>query len=161
MGFVRDSRTGMTKAWPLVLLRLCLGPVWIETGLAWLRDDNPAASMVKQIAGRLEADRTYHFFRPFLEQWVIPNAELFAFLLTWAELLVGVSLMLGAATRVGAAVGMFLALNYTFMWGNALFPTSGNPQIFVLCLIVALGSAGRVVGVDYFLQRRWPRVPLW
>ena len=161
MGFVQDGRSRTASAWPLILLRLSLGPVWIKTGLYWLTNDDPAASMVKQITGRLEAERTYDFFRPFLEQLVIPNAELFAFLLTWGELLAGISLLLGAATRLGAAVGMFLALNYTFMWGNSLFPISGNPQIFVLCLIIALGSAGRVFGVDYFLHRRWPHVPIW
>ncbi len=145
----------------LVLVRLVLGPMFIGTGSYWMGAEDATLEMSSQISAVLESGRTVGWYAPFLEGWVLPNVGLFAFLVTWGEFLTGVSITFGAATRFGAAVGIFLATNYAFLYGNTFFPAGGN-WIYVWYLtVLLLGAGGRSFGVDTYLARRWPRCPLW
>jgi len=77
-------------------------------------------------------------------------------------LLTGLSLLAGAATRAGCLGAMFLTLNYMFSKGAWFWwPSSNDAAFFFIALTLALGSAGRVFGVDQYLARRWPAVPAW
>jgi hypothetical protein len=33
--------------------------------------------------------------------------------------------------------------------------------MLIIAVAVFAGRAGRAFGVDYYLARRWPRLPLW
>jgi len=57
---------------------------------------------------------------------------------------------------------MFLFLNYMLAKGRMLWsPDSEDAAVLLSALVVALGAAGRSLGVDALLHRRWPRVPAW
>jgi uncharacterized membrane protein YphA (DoxX/SURF4 family) len=78
------------------------------------------------------------------------------------ELVAGLSLLLGIGTRLGAAVAMFLFLNFMLAKGRLFWsPDSEDAAVFFSALVVLLGAAGRVWGVDAYLAKRWPRVLLW
>ena len=69
---------------------------------------------------------------------------------------------LGKLTRVGATVAMFLFLNYMLAKGRMFWaPDSQDAAVFFIALVVFLGRAGRVWGVDAYLAKRWPKSPLW
>jgi hypothetical protein len=52
-------------------------------------------------------------------------------------------------TRVGAAVAMFLFLNYMLAKGRMFWsPDSEDAAVFFIALVVFLGRAGRVWGVE-------------
>ncbi len=157
----RDSVDYQVSGTLLVLIRLVIGPMFIGTGMYWLGADDATREMSRQIAGVVESGRTIGWYVPFLEGWVLPNAGLFAFLVTWGELLTGISLTFGAATRFGAAVGIFLAINYALLYGNPFYPPSGNWDYVWYLAVLILGAGGRSFGVDTYLARRWPRCPLW
>ena len=107
-------------------------------------------------------EKAHRFYLPFLEQVVLPNAAAFAALITWAELLVGVTLILGLLTRFSAAVALILTLNYMFAKGAWFWTPSSHDAAFVaISLALVIGAAGRTLGLDAFLARRWPRSPLW
>jgi uncharacterized membrane protein YphA (DoxX/SURF4 family) len=102
------------------------------------------------------------FYRSFVEGTVLPHAPGFATLVVAAELTAGLLLLVGAATRLAALIGIVLLLNYMFakgMWPWT--PASNDGAVIMIAAAVLLAGAGRSLGVDAVLARRWPRGPLW
>ena len=130
----------------LVLLRIYLGVIFLLAALPKLRGDS---------APRLVG---------FLEQvTLLSNASLVASLVTWSELLVGLTLVLGLLTRLSATAGLLLVLNSMFAKGAWFWqPSSCNEGAFAMIAVALLiGAAGRTFGLDALLAKRWPRSPLW
>jgi hypothetical protein len=76
------------------------------------------------------------------------------------EAFAAISLLTRTMTRVGAAVAMFL--NYMLAEGRMFWsPDSEDAAVFFIALVVFLGRAGRVWGVDAYLAKRWPKSALW
>ena len=151
---------GILARGALVLLRVYLGAVFLVAALPKLQQDFTPnlIGFVQQAA----LQRAHQFYRPFLEQVVLPNAPAFAALITWVELFLGVTLVLGLLTRFSAAVAVVLTLNYMFAKGAWFWTPSSNDAAFVaIALALLMGAAGRTLGLDSFLARRWPRSPLW
>lgn len=151
---------GILARGALVLLRIYLGVVFLVAALPKLQQDfTPGLTgFVRQAA----LQRAHPFYRQFLEQVVLPNAAGFAVLVTGGELLVGLTLILGLLTRVSAAGALVLALNYMFAKGAWFWTPSSNDAAFVaIALALLIGAAGRTLGLDAFLARRWPRSPFW
>ena len=98
----------------------------------------------------------------FVQQVVIPHSTLFSYLVMTGEAVAALSLLTGTMTRVGATVAMFLFLNYMLAKGRMFWsPDSQDAAVFFIALVVFLGRAGRVWGVDAYLAQRWPKSPLW
>jgi thiosulfate dehydrogenase [quinone] large subunit len=95
----------------------------------------------------------------FLKGTVIPHAGLFAILVNYGEILVGIALILGLCTSIVALIGAFLNANYYF----AAAQTSSSTQIvnalfIVTQLLFALACVGQYYGIDtYLLGLLWPR----
>src|SRR5262245_33062902 len=76
------------------------------------------------------------------------------------ELGFGVLLVVGLATRlVGLAAFGWLTSLWVSEWGTAWIWELLVPMVVAAC--VALGGAGRRLGLDAVLARRFPAVPLW
>jgi thiosulfate dehydrogenase (quinone) large subunit len=151
---------GILARGALVLLRVYLGTIFLVAALPKLRQDFTPSLMdfVQQVG----LNRSPPFYQRFLEHVVLPNATVFAALVTGAELLVGVTLIVGLLTRFSAAVALVLALNYMLAKGAWFWTPSSNDAAFVaISLALLIGAAGRTLGIDAFLARRWPRSPLW
>lgn len=102
------------------------------------------------------------FYRSFVEAAVIPHAAGFATLVVTAELATGVLLFVGLATRLAALIGIVLLLNYMFAKGMWPWTPASNDGAFIMiAAAVLLAGAGRTLGVDARLARRWPRLPFW
>jgi len=146
----------------LVILRLHLGVILLITDLGKMTSSAPfSVEMLSYLQGfsMRMASGPYKYF---LAQVVIPHATLFSYLIMAGELIAGLSLLLGIGTRAGAAIAMFLFLNFLFSKGRIFWsPDSEDAAVFFSALVCLLGAAGRVWGVDAYLARRWPRVPLW
>ena len=151
---------GILARGALVLLRVYLGTIFLIAALPKLqRDFTPGLTGFVQHVG---LQKGHPFYQPFLERVVLPNAPLFAALLSWAELLVGVTLILGLMTRVSASLALFLALNYMFAKGAWIWTSSSiDAAVVVIALALLIGAAGRTLGLDAFLARRWPRSAFW
>jgi uncharacterized membrane protein YphA (DoxX/SURF4 family) len=147
-----------------------LASAWDKTvNKHWLDTGEPLRGAVERQLPQSES-----FYRPFLEDSVLPNADLFAELVVLGEWVVGVSLLLGLLTRIGALTGMWLMLNYMLMKGLPNIEGSVDRLFFLSFLVFFLASAGLVWGVDGLLQRRriaddpvgrvvtgaWPRRPV-
>jgi uncharacterized membrane protein YphA (DoxX/SURF4 family) len=146
----------------LVILRLHLGVILLLTVLGKLTRDAPFSSEMLAFLNGVAARRATPAYLGFVRQVVLPHPTLFARLVMAGELTAALSLLSGTATRVGAAIAMFLFLNYMFAKGRWFWsPDSEDAAVFFSALVVLLGAAGRVCGVDAWLARRWPAVPLW
>jgi uncharacterized membrane protein YphA (DoxX/SURF4 family) len=145
----------------VVILRLHLGVILLVTDAGKLTRDQPFS--VEMLAFLQHAMRNASApYRAFVEHAVIPHAPTFSVLVMAGELVAGLSLLFGIATRAGAAIAMLLFLNYMLAKGRMFWsPDSEDAAVFFSALVVGLAAAGRSFGVDAFLHRRWPRVPLW
>jgi thiosulfate dehydrogenase [quinone] large subunit len=144
----------------LVLLRIYLGVVFLQAALPKVeRDFTPGLVGFLQ---RVALEKGHPFYQEFVREIVLPNASVFAMLVTWGELLAGVALILGLLTRLSAVVTLLLATNYMFAKGQWFWIPSSNDAAFVaISLALIIGAAGRTLGLDAFFARRWPRAPFW
>ena len=151
---------GVLARGALVLLRVYLGVIFLVAALPKVQKDfTPGLTGFVEHVGLTKG---HPFYQRFLEQVVLTNAPVFAALVTWGELLVGVTLIVGLLTRFSAATALVLALNYMFAKGAWLWTPSSNDAAFAaIALALLIGAAGRTLGLDAFLARRWPRSPLW
>src|SRR3954464_10623361 len=81
----------------LVLLRIYLGVIFLVAAWPKLGED-----FTPRLTGFLEKvalQNGHPFYQEFIRRIVVPNAPLFATLVTWGELFVGVTLILGVLTR--------------------------------------------------------------
>jgi uncharacterized membrane protein YphA (DoxX/SURF4 family) len=144
----------------LALLRIYLGLIFLVSAMPKLRQD-----FTPNLIGFLEQvalQKGHPFYHEFVRQVVMPNASVFAVVVTWGELLVGVSLILGLLTRLSAAGAFLLTVNYMLAKGAWFWTPSSNDAAFAaISLALLVGAAGRTFGMDLFLARRWPRAPFW
>jgi uncharacterized membrane protein YphA (DoxX/SURF4 family) len=93
---------------------------------------------------------------------LIPYSSPLVSLVGWGELLVGITLILGLVTRFSAAAALVLLLNNMVAKGAWYWtPSSSDAAFAVISVALLIGAAGRTVGLDGFLARRWPRSPFW
>lgn len=167
--------------WPLAAARIYLGVVfYLATILHLINHANTMAHdvavihivkvgsanwshwpewMAGVVTGRLP-DVT-PLYRPFLTAVVVPHVTFFAPFVALTEIAVGVALLLGGATRLAAAVGILLTANYFLLDGMTVVNVSNDAAFMVGLAILVVTAGGRVLGLDTFLSRRWPRSKLW
>jgi uncharacterized membrane protein YphA (DoxX/SURF4 family) len=110
--------------------------------------------------------RLYLGFAFLLSSWLkfdlqtMPKAYVSA--VTVGELLLGVALLLGILTRFSAALALIVSIGYLYSAGTWLGPSAtGHAAHAAISIALLVGAAGRTLGVDAVLARRWPRSPLW
>ena len=146
----------------LVILRIYLGVILFITDFGKLMRDTPFANEMLDFLRGVTTRRASAPYLCFVQQVVIPHASTFSYLIMTGEMFAAVSLLTGTMTGLGAAVAMVLFLNYMMAKGRWLWsPDSEDAAIFFIALVVLLGRAGRVCGIDSYLARRWPNAPLW
>jgi len=148
--------------WIVVPLRVYLGAAFLYAASNKVGTDK-WGHWPEWMAGfaTTQLPHTMRLYRPILTGLILPHAELFAPLVAVAEITVGVALILGGATRLAASIGIVLTLDYFLMKGDLVVDVS-NDIAFVVGLIALLATAaGRTLGVDTILARRWPRIRLW
>ena len=154
MSSLDEFRTSKSiRHWPIVLLRVYTGIFFLYYG--WSKITNPKFS--DGLAGFLGSQEgTFGFYRPFVESVVIPNKGLFAVLVTYGELALGIALILGLATRYAAFAGAFLVANFWFAKGQGILAAQNHDIIWLIILIVLGGlHAGRVMSLDHKLVGRF------
>lgn len=162
---LKESQTHSWRVVPralLVILRVHLGVILLITVIGKIAREEPfRVEMLSYLQGYSMRNASVPY-QHFLQGIVIPHVTLFSYLIITGELIAGLLLLTGTLVRVGAAISMFLFLNYMLSKGRWFWsPDSEDAAVFFSALVVMLGAAGRVWGVDAYLAKRWPRVPLW
>jgi thiosulfate dehydrogenase [quinone] large subunit len=137
------------------MLRVYTGLFFAWNGISKIRRDNFADGM----QGFLEsqAESTFDFYLSFVQNVVIPNKAVFASLVSWGELAIGLAMIFGLATRYAAAAGVVMVLNYWFAKGAGFFDGTNHDVVWLMIFIV-LGTvpAGRIAGLDDGLSDQLP-----
>jgi uncharacterized membrane protein YphA (DoxX/SURF4 family) len=145
-------QTRRWQGWALFALRVALGLKFLQEAAGqlaegWIGGSQLEAMLQKAVAHNPELPP----YRSFLEDVVIPHADVFTDLVVLGELAVGVGLVLGLLTRLSALAAIFLNLNFLLMfgpargWFDALF-------IILEAVIVVFGSR-QALSVDGLLAR--------
>lgn len=149
-------------AWLWFLIRLYVSYQWLtngiakltghsiafdsfgKTGNAWVFVAHGDAGLKAFIANALTHasgpfPSVQGWYAAFLEHVVLPNVSVFAYIITFGEVLVGVGLLLGAFTGIAAFFGIAMNMNYLLAGSVSINP--------ILCICsVLLVLAWRVSG---------------
>lgn len=147
-------RENVYAAGLLTLLRLYLGWDWMHHGWQKLTGDKAfdATGFLKNAIAKpvLETgtqNQLYPNYVSFIDNFALPNAKLFSFLIPWGEFLVGLGLILGCLTT--AAMFFGLLMNFMFMYAGTV---SSNPWLIMLgFIILAAGANAGKFGADYYV----------
>src|ERR1051325_6768547 len=94
-----------------------------------------------------------------LESVVLPNAQLFAILQSYAEVIVGIGLIVGFCVGATALLGLFLTVNYGLATQWMSFGQQGFHLLLISSMVIFLGArAGRVWGIDGVMLRYAPAI---
>lgn len=158
---LREQARSRLPGWPLALLRIAAGIMFIGPGWRKVTADFSAEGFVRASLAGFEGDES-RAGAPDWFAWVLENVfmaapGLFSLMVAWGELLLGLALLFGIASRAAAAAGVVLLLSFHFAKGAA-FWSAGNYDVIwaLIFFVLAASAAGRVFGFDEYLYRRWP-----
>lgn len=146
--------TNTTSAWIWLILRLYLGYTWLTAGIGKVTSDvwtgDQAGVAVKGFMGGAvalaEEGEVAGWYAWFLENLVIPNAEVFSYMVAWGEVLIGLGLIVGLLTGIAAFFGAMM--NMSFLLAGTV---SSNPVMFMLAVLIIM--AWKVAG--WYGLDRW------
>ncbi len=145
-------------SWFWLVVRVYLGWQWLHAGYEKLINpvwvgEKAGVGLTGFINGALSKTVGAHpdvsnWYAWFLQNCVLPNANIWSYLITFGEILVGLGLILGALTFLSSFFGFFMNLNF-LLAGTV----SVNPQLMVLALLLMLAHriAG-MIGLDYYIH---------
>jgi thiosulfate dehydrogenase [quinone] large subunit len=136
-------------AWVWLIVRLYVGWEWLNAG--WEKLHNPAwtgsktgAAISGFVSHALTETGGAHpnvqgWYAWFLQQAVLTHPDLWSYLVSWGEFLVGVALIVGIFTGIAAFFGSFMNMNYLLAGAVSI-----NPILFVgaILLMLAWKTAG-------------------
>jgi thiosulfate dehydrogenase (quinone) large subunit len=155
-------------AWVWLIVRLYVGYEWISAGWekmtgyslfgeaqkggAWIFTGHEGAAINSFVAGALAQAGGPHpavqgWYAWFLQNVVLPNAGVFAYVVTFGEVLIGLGLIFGCLTGIAAFFGVFMNLNFLLAGAVSINPVIG---VLALLLVLAWRVAG-YYGVDSYL----------
>ena len=98
----------------LLFLRLSISYIWLSAGLSKLFNPQFINTFPSTLSG-FAKNSPFHFYSAFLNQYIMPNSQVFAQLTVWGEILTGTAFLLGFPMVVAAIIGIFMNLNYYFV----------------------------------------------
>jgi uncharacterized membrane protein YphA (DoxX/SURF4 family) len=128
----------------------------------WIEEERPASERAGETGRARRPHRMFGWYRFFLENAVLPHVWVFAVLVTAGEMVLGAMLMLGLLARVASFFGILLVANYlcaTWHYGFPCLPF--NILLIALLLVFIIAGVGRCLGLDSFLNERFPEIPLF
>jgi uncharacterized membrane protein YphA (DoxX/SURF4 family) len=146
--------------WPLAATRIYLGVVfavagvrqlanaapWVKPGQTW-----PAAMKAKLADWSMN---TPDFYQSTVAH-LVKHATMLAHHVAVIHLVLGLALIAGLFTRITGALAVLLLCNYMAAAGAKPFSPAPAAAFTALALVVALGNAGLVWGLDGAIDRRW------
>ena len=156
---IRDHFNQTTNLIYLALPRIVVGYYFLRVGMRKVNAETLSGHPLAEQLTRLTAMDPFSWHRDFIMGVVVPNSQLFAWLVAFGELAIGVSLVLGCLVRVSSAFGAFHNFNILLAVG---IPNGGaqigvNLMFVVMQLMFLFSSPGRVLGLDSILKKHFPR----
>jgi thiosulfate dehydrogenase (quinone) large subunit len=151
-------REATVASYLLTVARLWLGYQWLMAGWHKVAGEFSAAGFLRGAIANSQGERplVQAWWASFLENFALPNAALFEFMVAWGEVLVGIGLIVGAFSVLAVFFGMLM--NFSFLLSGAI---SVNPQMILVSFILLSGGRNTgILGLDRwimpFLRARLP-----
>jgi uncharacterized membrane protein YphA (DoxX/SURF4 family) len=152
--------TGRAAQLALAFLRVVLGVMFI-----WVFFENKGKGLYTPggyaalIGYYVSAGHAPAFWKSVMN-FAASHADIMGPLQAITEFSFGVTLVIGLLARL-VALGAFFFLTSLWVseWGTAWIWELLVPMCVALALVI--GAAGRYYGVDSFLSRKYPRLPIW
>ena len=150
---------------PVGLFRVMFGLLWLDMAIQkapWVID--PQGQRFGWLASWIWTEMqhpTFGLYKAFLEHVVWPHLTFFGSLTFVVEMALGVSLLLGLLTVLSGIGGAVWQLNIVL--GSFAVPGEWYwnwPLLIAPHLVFAHSQAGRVVGLDLFLQQWLAKAPM-
>ncbi len=142
------------KLWPIALLRVYTGIFFVYHGFGKVTNDQFSSGMIGFLNGRAESSP--ELYRAFVEAIVLPHPQLFAAIVGWGELAIGLALIVGLATRYASFAGVIMMANFWMAKGLGVLEGSNHDVVWlVIFLVLALVPAGKIAGLDDALSDRF------
>ena len=142
----------------LSLLRIILGVEWFIAGFEKVMDPVFSSNLPKTLSFFISKN-SHSWYIAFVNSQVMPNTDIFAWLVSWGELAVGLVLIFGFLTNLGLVLGIFMNLNFYFAAGWT------SPSVSSLNLIMAafqaaliLSPSSKFFSLDKLISRKFPNV---
>ncbi len=134
----------------LVPLRLFMGIGWVRAGVEKFLD--PKWSSGETLIKFLNANETFSpIYNVLIDNLFIPQAAIFANLVSFGQFLVGVSIFTGTLTNISLLIAIFMNLNFILM--EKTLPSAFYIIIQVELLLM---DTGALLGVDSLLNKKIP-----
>lgn len=145
-------------------VRILAGAVWLNGGIEKLLNPDFPQQFADSLAAGGFVSQAPPFFQGFMEQTVVPNAEVFAQVVRVSELALGLALTLGLLTNLAALGSIALSVAVLLSQGGVGFGTGlGAPEfltinvlVALLSLLVLLSPNAKAFSLDSGLARRSP-----
>ena len=146
----------------IAILRILIGFFFLMSGISKYSSGFLQKPILKGVLQKWAEGNPNIWYKSFLLDTAIPNYEIFAYLVVYGEILVGFCLLLGLLTRISSAFGIFMNIN--FLLGNGWSgPANKNVNILFIALqiIFIASAAGRSIGDDGILKKRFSKIPIF
>ena len=148
----------------MVWVRILVGALWLNGGVEKLLNPSFPRQFADSLAAGGFVSQAPPFFRGFMQNTVVPNAELFAQLVRAGELTLGVALILGFLTNLASVGSVAMCVMIMLTQGGVRLGTGlGAPEFVTVNVLVALLSIAILVSpfaknisLDSGLARRSP-----
>jgi uncharacterized membrane protein YphA (DoxX/SURF4 family) len=150
---------GVSLGW-IALLRIMMGLVFLTTWFSNLTKGLYGEGYLPFIQSWADGTE-FRWYAEFLYNVVIPNIEILRVVQVVTEgLLMGVFLIIGLLTPLSAAVAWLFVVNLFL----ASFGTGEWPWTYIIMgvvlAVIALTRAGRSLGLDAWLVKKWGEPPI-
>ncbi|WP_416147364.1 DoxX family protein [Salipaludibacillus sp. HK11] len=141
--FMEFLRNNKIAAGVLTILRVYIGWQWLTAGWGKVTGGFDASGYLNGVVNNEAVIEQYPTYHAFIENFALPSADVFSFMVAWGELLVGLGLIVGVLTTAAAFFGIMM--NFAFMFAGTV---SSNPWLVLLTIfILAAGyNAGKFGG---------------
>jgi len=132
---------------------IAIGSFGESSGTPWVFNAHAGAALQGFVKGALALTTGAHpsvqgWYAAFLQHIILPGAPVFAYVITFGEILVGLGLFFGVLTGIAAFFGVFMNMSYLFAGTVSINPVLGVLTIF---LVLAWRIAGYYGGDRYLL----------
>lgn len=161
----------------LAALRIFMGIVFFANGIAKLTGDrniefgwyrsflivrNEARNILQfEVNERDGTGTRVPYLKDLVNDFLLPNWDVFQWVVTWTEVGVGLLLILGLVTRGAALIGLLFQLFLALVYLSSNRWMFEQPHEYVPMFILAVVPSGRYWGVDELVLRARPGLRRW
>ncbi len=148
----------------LFLLRIYVGYLFLSAGWQKWSADPPftdGLALLNFLKKCLADVPSGSITAALIHTYFMPYSHALSWMVVLGEIAVGSALLSGTATRLACVFGIIMNINFLIVTGGT-FTTFDNNAFFILIQFALLcTAAGRFMGIDYLLSKKFPGSYLW